>query len=110
MVTIKDYGEYETSWCPGCGNFSILKALKQALVASGLSPHQVLHVSGIGQAAKPPHYLNVNMFNVLHGRSLSAATGAKLANPQLTVITESGDGCIYGESGNHGAICLRRRE
>ncbi|MDO8636267.1 MAG: 2-oxoacid:ferredoxin oxidoreductase subunit beta, partial [Dehalococcoidia bacterium] len=108
MVTINDYGTYDTTWCPGCGNFSILEAMKQALVARGLEPHKVLFVSGIGQAAKAPHYLNANVFNGLHGRSLPVATGAKLANPQLTVIVESGDGCSYGEGGNHFLTAIRR--
>jgi 2-oxoglutarate ferredoxin oxidoreductase subunit beta len=108
MVTIDDYGQYETAWCPGCGNFSILSAVKQALVASELKPHEVLLVSGIGQAAKAPHYLNANFFNGLHGRSLPVATGAKLANPRLTVIVESGDGCNYGEGGNHLLAAIRR--
>ncbi len=108
MVTLDDYGKYETAWCPGCGNFAILNAVKQALVASGLIPHQVLFVSGIGQAAKAPHYLNANVFNGLHGRSLPVATGAKLANPELTVIVESGDGCNYGEGGNHFLAAIRR--
>lgn len=107
-VTLADYGEYETAWCPGCGNFPILKAVKQALVASGLRPHDVLFVSGIGQAAKAPHYLNANVFNGLHGRALPVATGAKLANPALTVIVESGDGCVYGEGGNHFLAAIRR--
>jgi 2-oxoglutarate ferredoxin oxidoreductase subunit beta len=108
MVTIDDYGQYETAWCPGCGNLSILSAVKQALVASELKPHEVLLVSGIGQAAKAPHYLNANFFNGLHGRSLPVATGAKLANPRLTVIVESGDGCNYGEGGNHLLASIRR--
>lgn len=108
MVDVKDYGEFETAWCPGCGNFMILKALKQALATCGLSPHQVLLVSGIGQAAKTPHYLKANVFNGLHGRSLPVAIGAKLANSELTVIAESGDGCMYGEGGNHFLAALRR--
>lgn len=108
MVTIDDYGDYDTAWCPGCGNFSILRAVKQALVAGKLKPHEVLFVSGIGQAAKAPHYLNANLFNGLHGRSLPVATGVKLANPRLTVIVESGDGCNYGEGGNHFLAAIRR--
>jgi 2-oxoglutarate ferredoxin oxidoreductase subunit beta len=108
MVTLDDYGDYETAWCPGCGNFSILEAVKQALVASNLKPHQVVFVPGIGQAAKAPHYLNANVFNGLHGRSLPVATGIKLANPRLTVIVESGDGCNYGEGGNHFLAAIRR--
>jgi 2-oxoglutarate ferredoxin oxidoreductase subunit beta len=108
MVTVEDYGKYETAWCPGCGNFGILNAVKKALAARDLKPHEVLFVSGIGQAAKTPHYLNANVFNGLHGRSLPVATGAKLANPELTVIVESGDGCNYGEGGNHFLAAIRR--
>jgi 2-oxoglutarate ferredoxin oxidoreductase subunit beta len=108
MVTIADYGESQTAWCPGCGNFSILDCVKKALVKSNLRPRDVLFVSGIGQAAKAPHYLNVNLFDGLHGRALPAATGAKLANKDLVVIVESGDGCSYGEGGNHFLAALRR--
>jgi 2-oxoglutarate ferredoxin oxidoreductase subunit beta len=108
VVTIEDYGQYETAWCPGCGNFSILEAVKQGLVDSGIAPHEVLLVSGIGQAAKAPHYLNANVFNGLHGRAIPVATGAKLANPDLRIIVESGDGCNYGEGGNHFLAAIRR--
>jgi 2-oxoglutarate ferredoxin oxidoreductase subunit beta len=108
MVTLEEYGNYETAWCPGCGNFPILQAVKQSLVALDLKPQEVLFVSGIGQAAKAPHYLRANVFNGLHGRSLPVATGAKLANPELTVIVESGDGCNYGEGGNHFLAAIRR--
>jgi 2-oxoglutarate ferredoxin oxidoreductase subunit beta len=105
---MEDYGQFETAWCPGCGNFGILPAVKQALVAAGLAPHQVLFVAGIGQAAKAPHYLRANVFNGLHGRTLPAATGAKLANSDLKVVVESGDGCSYGEGGNHFLAAIRR--
>jgi len=108
MVTLDDFGTYETAWCPGCGNFSILEAIKKALVDLNIAPHQVLFVSGIGQAAKAPHYLNANVFNGLHGRGLPVATGAKMANPDLVVIAESGDGCVYGEGGNHFLAAVRR--
>ncbi len=108
MSQIEKYGEFETAWCPGCGNFSILKALKPALARLDLDPHQFCLVSGIGQAAKSPHYLRCNVFNGLHGRSLPAAQGIKLANPELAVIAQSGDGCHYGEGGNHFLAALRR--
>jgi len=108
MVTPEDYGTFETAWCPGCGNFSILEAAKKSLSAQNLAPNQVLFVSGIGHAAKAPHYLRANVFNGLHGRALPAATGAKLANPDLHVIVESGDGCSYGEGGNHFLAGVRR--
>lgn len=108
MLDPKIYGDYETAWCPGCGNHRILVAVKQALAASNLLPHQVIFVSGIGQAAKAPHYLNCNLFNGLHGRSLPVATGIRLANHRMPVIVESGDGCTYGEGGNHFLAAIRR--
>lgn len=108
MVSIEDYGTFETAWCPGCGNFALLEGVKKGLVAAGLEPHRVLFVSGIGQAAKAPHYLNANLFDGLHGRALPVATGAKLANPALAVVVESGDGCCYGEGGNHLLAAVRR--
>jgi len=108
MVTEKDYGEFETAWCPGCGNFSIRKAVVKALAALDLPPHKTVFSTGIGQAAKAPHYIRVNTLNGLHGRSLPAATGIKLANPELAVFAESGDGCSYGEGGNHFLAALRR--
>jgi 2-oxoglutarate ferredoxin oxidoreductase subunit beta len=108
MVDVNAFGEYETAWCPGCGNFRILKCLKQALAELDLPPSKVCMVSGIGQAAKSPHYLNCNCFNGLHGRGLPAAQGAHIANPDMTVICESGDGCHYGEGGNHFLGAIRR--
>ncbi|RMF90411.1 MAG: 2-oxoacid:ferredoxin oxidoreductase subunit beta [Methanobacteriota archaeon] len=108
MVRIEDYGEFETAWCPGCGNFGILKALKKALVGLGKEPHEVLLVSGIGQSGKLPHYLRCNTFNGLHGRTLPPATGAKAANQELTVLAIAGDGDAYGEGGNHLVHAIRR--
>jgi 2-oxoglutarate/2-oxoacid ferredoxin oxidoreductase subunit beta len=96
------------TWCPGCGNFSILAAVKKALALSGKKPQEVLLVSGIGQAAKLPHYVGANCFNGLHGRALPAATGAKIANRALTVLVTTGDGDCYGEGGNHLLHAIRR--
>jgi 2-oxoglutarate ferredoxin oxidoreductase subunit beta len=97
-----------SQWCPGCSNFGILAALKQALGKLGKRPHEVCLVSGIGQAAKLPHYLAANVFNGLHGRAIPAATGIVVANPTLTTIVTSGDGDLYGEGGNHLLHALRR--
>ncbi|BDQ36388.1 pyruvate ferredoxin oxidoreductase subunit beta [Pseudodesulfovibrio nedwellii] len=108
MVTIEDYGQFETTWCPGCGNFSILSSLKKALADMDIAPYEVMISSGIGQAAKMPHYLNCHMFNGLHGRSLPVAQGMKMANPDMKVICVSGDGCTYGEGGNHFLAAIRR--
>jgi len=101
MVDIAEYAGPKPAWCPGCGNFAILTALKQALVALDIEPHRVLLVSGIGQAGKLPHYTRGNVFNSLHGRTLPPATAAKIANPALTVIAIGGDGDGYAEGGNH---------
>jgi 2-oxoglutarate/2-oxoacid ferredoxin oxidoreductase subunit beta len=108
VLDLDIYGTYETAWCPGCGNYQILPTVKKALAASDLAPHQIIFISGIGQAAKAPHYLNTNLFNGLHGRSLPVATGCRLANHQMPVIVESGDGCTYGEGGNHFLAAIRR--
>ena len=96
-----DMEDVDVSWCPGCGNFSFHRILKQALTALELDPHQIVFVSGIGQAAKLPQYTKTHMFNGLHGRSLPAAFAINAANPDLKVIAYSGDGCTYGEGGNH---------
>jgi len=108
MVKMTDYAGSQPAWCPGCGNFAILNALKKALVELDLEPHRVLIVSGIGQAGKLPHYTRGNVLNVLHGRTLPAAAGAKIANPELVVIAVGGDGDGYGEGGNHFLHSLRR--
>lgn len=109
MVTAKDYeSPVPNAWCPGCGNFGILQAVKKALVALELRPQQVLFVSGIGQAPKLPHYTRGNVFNGLHGRSLPAATGARAANHALTVIGIDGDGGAYGEGVGHLLAAMRR--
>ncbi len=103
-----NYVILETAWCPGCGNFNILEALKNALEILGKKPHEVLIVGGIGQAAKTPQYINTNGFCGLHGRALPAAVGAKMVNKDLTVIVHTGDGDSYGEGGNHFIHNIRR--
>ncbi|WP_409228156.1 2-oxoacid:ferredoxin oxidoreductase subunit beta [Gudongella sp. SC589] len=103
-----EYNLYDPSWCPGCGNFMIRKALKQALEELEIPPHMAVVVTGIGQAAKMPHYIGTNGFNGLHGRALPPAIGIKLSNKELTVIAESGDGDTYGEGGNHFIHTIRR--
>jgi 2-oxoglutarate ferredoxin oxidoreductase subunit beta len=108
MVTTSDYAGLKPAWCPGCGNFGILKALNRALIEMDIEPHQVLLVSGIGQAGKLPHYTRGNVFNSLHGRPIPPAIGAKIANSELIVIAVSGDGDAYGEGGNHFLHAARR--
>ncbi len=98
----------QTAWCPGCGNFPILKTLDQAIEAAEIDRQNLVLVSGIGQAAKLPHYTRANVFNGLHGRALPVATGIKLANHKLNVVITSGDGDMYGEGGNHLLHAIRR--
>lgn len=98
----------DIAWCPGCGNFSIRRSLLAALNEVGVARDKVVLVSGIGQAAKMPQYINTNFFNGLHGRALPAATAVKACNPGLTVIAEGGDGDMYGEGGNHFLHATRR--
>ena len=108
MPTLEDYKGQTPAWCPGCGNFGILKTFKDAMVDLGIEPHQFTIVSGIGQASKFPHYLKCNTFNGLHGRTLPVATGIRLSNHEMLVIAVAGDGDCYGEGGNHLIHAMRR--
>jgi len=108
-VNINDFkSDDEITWCPGCGDFGILNALKKTLVTLNKQPKDILLVSGIGQAAKLPHYIKCNCFNGLHGRAIPPAVAAKIANPNLTVLVTTGDGDCYGEGGNHFIHNIRR--
>ncbi len=109
MVTLRDYAATTpVAWCPGCGNFGILGSLRKALVELEIEPHQLLLVSGIGQAPKLPHYIHDNVFNGLHGRAIPVATAAKIANHELIVIVIDGDGGAYGEGAGHWLAAMRR--
>ena len=109
MITKQEYeSSAEIQWCPGCPNFGILQALKMALVELQKAPHEICLVSGIGQAAKLPHYLACNFFNGLHGRAIPVALGINAVNPRLTTLVVTGEGDCYGEGGNHFLHALRR--
>ena len=83
-VTVKDLkGKVDPDWCPGCGDFGVLAALKQAIVELGLQPHEVLTISGIGCSSNLPGYLNTYGMHTLHGRALAMATGAQGAKHDL---------------------------
>jgi 2-oxoglutarate ferredoxin oxidoreductase subunit beta len=109
MINVADFAVKEKSqWCPGCGNFAIVGALKGALADLGVPSHQALIVSGIGCSSKLPHYLNTYGFESLHGRGLPVASGAKLANNRLTVVAVGGDGDGYGIGSGHFLHIMRR--
>ena len=103
-----EMGDIDIAWCPGCGDYGILRAVKKALAELDIGPEMLVVVSGIGQAAKVPHYFKTNFFNGLHGRALPPAVAIKASNPSLTVIAQSGDGDMYGEGGNHFIHTIRR--
>lgn len=110
MTTIKDLEiTYDKpNWCPGCGDFGIWMALKNAIVTLNLNPWEVVLVSGIGCSSKLPYWTKTYGFNGLHGRPMPVAEGIKLANHNLTVIVVSGDGDQYGEGLNHMLHAARR--
>jgi len=109
MVTRKDFdGTERPTWCRGCGNHGILNAIKMALAEHNVAPHEILIVTGIGCGSKLPHYMKVNGFHTLHGRTMAVATGARLANHGLRVMTVHGDGDGYGEGLSHFLNAARR--
>jgi 2-oxoglutarate ferredoxin oxidoreductase subunit beta len=109
MVEFQDYqSPVRPTWCKGCGDYGIWNALKFALSELDLAPHQVLIVSGIGCGSKTPDYTHVNGLHTLHGRSLPAATGARLANHGMKVICAHGDGDGYGMGLGHMMHAARR--
>ena len=109
QLTAKDFkGPVDPDWCAGCGDFGVLNGLQRACAEVGLKPYEVLAVSGIGCSSNLPGYLNANGMHTLHGRALAVATGAKLANHDLTVIVTGGDGDGYGIGGNHFTHTARR--
>lgn len=108
-ITVKDLETHKkNTWCPGCGNFGILIALKKALVELGLEREEIAIVSGIGCHGKIVNYVNVNGFHGIHGRVIPLASGIKLANPELTVIGFAGDADCYDEGWDHFSHAIRR--
>jgi 2-oxoglutarate/2-oxoacid ferredoxin oxidoreductase subunit beta len=95
-------------WCPGCGDYTVLNAVTKALSLVGRPPHEVAVVSGIGCSSRIPAYTSCYGFHGVHGRSLAAATGLKVARPELTVLVASGDGDGYSIGGNHFLHACRR--
>ncbi len=105
----KDFkGPIDPDWCAGCGDFGVLSCVQKACAELGLKPHEILTVSGIGCSSNFPGYFNAYGMHTLHGRSLAVATGAQLANHELTVIVTGGDGDGYGIGGNHFTHTARR--
>jgi 2-oxoglutarate ferredoxin oxidoreductase subunit beta len=100
--------DYKPIWCPGCGDYSVLSAFTKAFAALALKPEEIAVVSGIGCSSRIPAYLTAYGFHGVHGRALAAATGLKLARPDLTVVVAGGDGDGYSIGGNHFLHACRR--
>jgi 2-oxoglutarate ferredoxin oxidoreductase subunit beta len=98
----------KNNWCPGCGNFGILTAFKNAVVELGVERERFMMVSGIGCHGKTPNWINLNGFHGIHGRVIPLATGMKLTNPNLIVVGFAGDSDQYDEGWEHFAHAMRR--
>lgn len=108
-TSVKDLkGKVDPDWCPGCGDFGVLNAMKQAISELDLYRHEVMTVSGIGCSSNLPGYISTYGMHTLHGRALAVAAGAQLANHSLKIIATGGDGDGYGIGGNHLLHTMRR--
>ena len=108
MTSPEDFKYHPPTWCPGCGDYALLRALQVAASNLGLEPHRTVVVGGIGCSGKITDYFRSYGFHAVHGRTLPLATGVKLANRELTVIAAGGDGDGYSIGGNHLLHAIRR--
>jgi 2-oxoglutarate ferredoxin oxidoreductase subunit beta len=109
VLTAKDFtSEQEVRWCPGCGDYAILKAVTRALADVGATRENTVFVSGIGCSSRFPYYIESYGFHTIHGRAPAVATGLKLANPELDIWVVTGDGDGLSIGGNHLLHALRR--
>ena len=107
--TFKDYqSDQEVRWCPGCDDYVILRSIQKALPETGVKKENVVFISGIGCSSRFPYYMDTYGMHSIHGRAAAIATGAKLANPELSVWVASGDGDSMAIGGNHFIHVLRR--
>ena len=108
-LTLKDFAtDQEVRWCPGCGDYAILKCVQRLMPELGVTRENTVFVSGIGCSSRFPYYMNTYGFHTIHGRAPAIATGVKLANPELDVWLVTGDGDGLSIGGNHMLHVLRR--
>ena len=108
-TTLKDWEtDQEVRWCPGCGDYAILKAVQRTMPQLGADPAKTVFISGIGCSSRFPYYMETYGFHTIHGRAPAFATGLKLANPELDVWLVTGDGDGLSIGGNHTMHMLRR--
>ena len=106
--TANDYKKGQPRWCPGCGDHFFLASLHKAMAEIGIDPWNIAVISGIGCSSRLPHYMATYGMNTIHGRAAAIATGAKIANPDLSVWQISGDGDGLAIGGNHFIHANRR--
>ena len=106
--TAKDFKKGQPRWCPGCGDHFFLASLHKAMAELGIAPWQTAVISGIGCSSRLPYYMNTYAMQTIHGRAAAISTGAKVANPALTVWQISGDGDGLAIGGNHFIHAVRR--
>jgi len=105
----KDYAsDQEVRWCPGCGDYAIVRSMQKALADMQAPLEKTVFISGIGCASRFPYYMSTYGFHTIHGRAAAVATGTKLANPDLDIWVISGDGDALSIGGNHLMHVLRR--
>ena len=108
-LSAKDFAsDQEVRWCPGCGDYAVIKAMQKTLADIGATRESTVFVSGIGCAARFPYYMSTYGFHTIHGRAAAISTGIKLANPNLDIWVASGDGDALSIGGNHLLHLLRR--
>ena len=100
--------DQEVRWCPGCGDYAVLKAVQRTMPELGVAPENTVFVSGIGCSSRFPYYMETYGFHTIHGRAPAVATGVKLANPNLDVWIITGDGDALSIGGNHTMHLIRR--
>ncbi|NNC71636.1 MAG: 2-oxoacid:ferredoxin oxidoreductase subunit beta [Sphingomonadaceae bacterium] len=109
VTALKDWeSDQEVRWCPGCGDYAILKAVQRTMPDLGVTPENTVFISGIGCSSRFPYYMETYGFHTIHGRAPAVATGVKLANPDLSVWLVTGDGDGLSIGGNHMLHLLRR--
>ena len=108
-LTAKDFAtDQEVRWCPGCGDYAVLKAVQRTMPDLGADPAKTVFISGIGCSSRFPYYMETYGFHTIHGRAPAVATGVKLANPDLDVWIITGDGDALSIGGNHTMHLIRR--
>lgn len=107
--TAKDFAtDQDVRWCPGCGDYSILKQMQTVIAETGVKKEDIVFVSGIGCSSRFPYYMDTYGIHSIHGRATALASGLKATNPNLSIWIVTGDGDALSIGGNHLIHLLRR--